>query len=428
MTRFKIAGAVAGGLILALALSACGRSDEPSAQVSAGASIDDSPATGTISVWAMGTEGELLPELVKEFEKVNPDVTVQVTAVPWQDYAKKIETAVASGSTPDATLVGSSDLASFAAAGGLDTVPADLVDTQAFFPGAATAADFNGTAYAVPWYVETRSLFYRKDLAEAAGVSAPTTWEEFSAFGEALQSQGAKWGYAVATGAPFSWQAVLPYMWQAGAKLTNDDGTAFTIDTPEALEGLTQYQSLIEDGIANPNGPAGLGEVEPQFISKEVGSFVSGPWEMGLLTQAGGAQFVTDNVGMAVLPAGPADNASYIGGGHFAVFKDAQNRDGAWKLVRWLSEVTTQQQWFDISGDLPAVQAAWEGGSLADDAAMQVFRDQLTTAQPAPAVTTWLQVSAALDSEIEKVAKGASTPKDALAAMQSAADKIGTGN
>lgn len=428
MTRFKIAGVVAGGLVLVLALSGCGRSDTPTGEASAGATIADSPATGTISVWAMGTEGELLPELVKEFEEANPDATVQVTAVPWQDYAKKVETAVASGSTPDATMVGSSDLAGFAAAGGLDVVPEGLVDTDSFFPGATSAADFNGTAYAVPFYVETRSLFFRKDLAEAAGRSAPTTWEELTEFGKALQAEGATWGASLPTGAPYSWQGVLPFMWQAGAKLTNEDNTQFTIDTPEALEGLTQYQSLIVDGIASANGPVALGELEPKFIANEVGSFVSGPWEMGLLTQAGGEAFVDDSVGLAVLPSGPVDNASYIGGGHFAVFKDAGNRDGAWKFVRWLSEETTQQEWFDISGDLPAVESAWDGGSLSDNAFLQVFRDQLGTAQPAPAVTTWVQVSAAIDAEIEKVAKGVSTPEDALAAMQAAADKIGTGN
>ncbi len=133
------------------------------------------------------------------------------------------------------------------------------------------------------------------------------------------------------------------------------------------------------------------------------------------------------NVGLAPIPAGPDANTSYIGGSHFSVFKDAKNRDGAWKLVRWLSDAGTQEEWFEISGDLPAVQSAWEGDALASDPNLAVFGAQLENAQNAPAVTTWTQVGALVDSEAEKVAKGVSTPEDALAAIQSAAEKIGTG-
>ncbi|RXZ67975.1 extracellular solute-binding protein [Agromyces albus] len=426
MARKTALAALAGGVLVTLALTGCGRADTAGADAEAGAAIDDSPATGTIDVWAMGTEGELLPDLVAEFEEQNPDVDVKVTALPWTDYAKKIETAVASGSTPDATMIGSSDLASFVAGGGLDPVPDGLVDDSSFFAGAQSSTEIDGATYAVPWYVETRVLFYRADLAKAAGVAAPTTWDEFDEFTKALQGEGAEWGFSAPTGAPYTWSGVLPYMWQAGAQLTDDGLEEFTFDTPEALEGLERYQSLFTSGVASQNGPVNLGEIEPRFVAGEVGSFISGPWEMGLLTQAGGEGFLA-NVGLAPIPAGPDANTSYIGGSHFSVFKDAKNRDGAWKLVRWISDAATQEKWFEISGDLPAVQSAWEGDALASDPNLAVFGEQLESAQNAPPVTTWTQIGALVDSEAEKVAKGVSTPEDALAAIQSGAEKIGTG-
>ncbi|TDO49920.1 multiple sugar transport system substrate-binding protein [Kribbella sp. VKM Ac-2527] len=427
MSRKTVLAAIAGGVITAFVLTGCGRAATSGGAVEAGAPVDNGPATGTVDVWAMGTEGEKLPELVAKFEKENPDADVKVTAVPWQDYAKKIETAVASGSTPDATLVGSSDLASFVAGGGLEPVPAGLVDVDSFYPGARSSTEIDGATYAVPWYVETRVLFYRKDLAQAAGAKAPTTWDEFTPFAKALQAQGAKWGFSVATGAPYTWQGVLPYLWQAGAELTDAERSKFTFDSKQGLEGLTRYQSLFTDGIASPNGPVNLGEVEPKFVSGEVGSFISGPWEIGLLNQAGGKKFLA-NVGVAKIPAGPHANTSYIGGGHFSVFKDAKNRDGAWKLIRWLSKPKTQTDWFTISGDLPAAQSAWESDVLSADPNLAVFREQLKNAQNAPAVTTWTQVGALVDSEAEKVAKRVSTPQEALAAIQAGAAKIGTGN
>lgn len=426
MKRKALLATVAGGVLTALVFTGCGRTDTAAKDVQPGAAVDAGPATGTVKIWAMGTEGEKLPELIKGFKEANPDATVEVTAVPWQDYAKKIETAVASGSTPDATMVGSSDLASFVAGGGLEAVPEGLVDKKSFFPGAQGSSEIAGGTFAVPWYVETRALFYRKDLADAARLTAPESWDKFDGFAKGLQGQGAKWGFSASTGAAFTWQTILPYMWQAGAQLTDEKRTQLTFDSPQALEGLKRYQSLFTSGIASQNGPVSLGEIEPKFVSGEVGSFISGPWEIGLLKQAGGEEFL-NKVGLAPVPAGPSGNTSYIGGSHLAVFKNAKNRDGAWKLVRWLSKADTQEQWFKISGDLPAVQSAWDSKALSSDPYLKVFGKQLENAQNAPAVTTWTQIGALIDAEAEKVAKGASTPEEAQAAIQSGAKKIGTG-
>jgi multiple sugar transport system substrate-binding protein len=119
---------------------------------------------------------------------------------------------------------------------------------------------------------------------------------------------------------------------------------------------------------------------------------------------------------------------SFVGGGNLAVFKDAKNRDGAWKFVQWLSRPEVQQQWYDTSKDLPATRAAWEGGSLASDPNLEVFSQQLQDAKAPPAVATWEQVASIVDGEAEKVFKGASSAEDATKAIQSQAASIGLGN
>lgn len=427
MFSSSVAKTVAGGIAVALLLAGCGRSDAGSAQTAAAAPVDTQPASGTITVWAMGTEGELLPKLAAQFSKENPDAKVEVTAVPWQDYAKKVQTAIASGDTPDATMLGAVDLAAFASTGGLEKVPSDLVDSSAFYPGAVQSSTFQGNRYAVPWYVETRSLFYRKDLAQAAGVSAPKTWDEYGPFLTALQKEGAKWGLSLPTGASGTWQGVVPFMWQAGAEIMSADGKQFTFDTPEARKGLEFYQQFITSKLSSPNGPVSLGEIEPQFVAGSTAALISGPWEESLLKSAGGPSFVEDKVGIAPLPTGPKSNASYIGGGQWAVFKDAKNRDGAWKFIRWMAGAEVQKTWYDLSGDLPAVQSAWNEGKLATDETLAVFRTQLETAQSGPNTTTWRQVTSVLDTEIEKVAKGVSSPEEALQEIQKKASAIGTG-
>ena len=74
-------------------------------------------ATGTITVWAMGAEGENLPELTKEFEAANPGVKVQVTAIPWDAAHDKFTTAITADKTPDVAMVGTTWMGEFAGIG-----------------------------------------------------------------------------------------------------------------------------------------------------------------------------------------------------------------------------------------------------------------------------------------------------------------------
>src|SRR3546814_10941429 len=84
---------------------------------------------------------------------------------------------------------------------------------------------------------------------------------------------------------------------------------------------------------------------------------------------------------------------SFTGGGNLAVFEDTESRDASWKFVRWLSQPETQIQWYEISTDLPSVQAAFDDPVFADDPYLSVFAEQLEDSKAPPAIPTWAQVS-----------------------------------
>ena len=171
-------GAVALVAIGALALAGCGRGGDTASAPDAATTIGSEPATGTITMWAMGAEGEALPDFVKTFEDANPGVTVEVTAIPWDAAYSKIQTAIAGGTTPDIAMMGSTWMADFADA--FQTVPTDL-DTSGSFPGAVASTKVGDRMTGAPWYVDTRVLYYRTDLAAKAGwTKAPTSWDEAS--------------------------------------------------------------------------------------------------------------------------------------------------------------------------------------------------------------------------------------------------------
>lgn len=421
---------VALTLGVTLALTACGRDAESTgADTSNDISvISDGPASGDITIWAMGTEGEQLPALAAAFTEANPDANVSITAVPWDDAPTKISTAIASGQTPDATLINPSALASFVASGGFSTVPDGVIDEADFDNNSIAATKVDGTAYAVPLYVDTRTLFYRKDFAAAAGVEAPTDWSEWVTFADALQSGGAKEGMLLPTGElGFTEQVLIPFIWGAGGEILNTDGTEFTLDTEEATAGLAQYQAFFDGNVASRTGTyEPWGSVEQRMVAGEVGSAIEGPWLVPALKELLGDEY-DQKIGVATLPAGPTSGASWLDGGQLAVFRDAQNPEGAWKFISFLSQPEQAAEFSRLTGDLPAVTAAWEPAGLNDDPTTAVFSEQMKDTGLTPAIASWNEAATVFAGYGERLARGTVTPAAAAEGLQKELSGIGIG-
>jgi len=416
MRKRSVAVAAVAAMVIGGA-AGCGRdstnSDSTATAVGAG------KASGEITVWAMGTEGEKLAEFAKGFTAENPDAKVTVTAVPWDAAHQKIASAIAAKQTPDVSMIGTTMQGEFAKTGALDPTPPDLFQKSTFFPGAWDTTVVDGTSFGVPWYVETRGIYYRTDLATKAGFpDGPKNWDDLTAMAKALQTKaGAKWGLNIQPGKTGSWQSLLPFAWSNGAEIAKDG--KWTFDTPEMTEALRYYASFFTQKLAPPD--LAQGALEPDFVKGQIGSFMSGPWEVGIIKDQGGKDFA-----VAPMPAGKS-STSFIGGGNIAVFKDAKNRDAAWKFLAWLSKPDVQAKWYQAVSDLPAVQAAWTDPALSGDKILQVFGEQLKSAKAPPPYPTWEQVAAVLDTEVEKVCIGGEDPAAALKKVQQQADAIGTG-
>ncbi len=216
------------------------------------------------------------------------------------------------------------------------------------------------------------------------------------------EKAGAESGLYLQPGGTGSWQSFMPFAWSNGAELTKDE--QFTLDTPEMSEALEYYGSFFKDKLSTTTDLGLQGSLEQSFIDGKIGAFISGPWHVGLLTEQGGAGF-TDKFAVAPMPT-KKSATSFIGGSNLSVFKDAKNRDGAWKFVQWLSKPDVQVKWYQAVSDLPAVQKSWEDQTLSGDEFLKTFGEQLKSAKAPPAITTWEQVAAVIDAEIERVAKG----------------------
>ena len=162
---------VAALAVTTLALTACGRGDDAATGDASAAAVDTGELSGTVTVWAMGTEGEKLGDFAEAFTEENPDVDGRRHRGPLgrrarqdrhRDRRRRGARRLDDRHHVDGRVRGERRPRPDAP---------DLIDESAFFAGAWGSTEVGGTSYGVPWYVETRVLYVDTALAEQAGVS-----------------------------------------------------------------------------------------------------------------------------------------------------------------------------------------------------------------------------------------------------------------
>jgi len=147
-------------------------------------------AATVVEFWALGREGEVVQRLVPAFEERNPAVRVHVQQIPWSAAHEKLLTAYVGRAMPDVLQLGNTWLPELVALGAVAALDPRVAGSTELRPDAYPAGVLDpnvvdGTLYGIPWYVDTRVLFYRSDLLRAAGhPEPPTTW---NAWVEAMQ-------------------------------------------------------------------------------------------------------------------------------------------------------------------------------------------------------------------------------------------------
>ncbi|MGW1024276.1 extracellular solute-binding protein [Streptomyces sp. NPDC002577] len=420
----RLTGGIA--LIGTFALAGCGRSGDTAATGIA-KPIDDSPATGTVNVWAAQGDADVLDKVIKPFKAANPDVHVKFTLIPNAEYYTKLQSAIAAGKGPDVAQFFPESQAQFLDSSILQPVPDGLVDQNSFFKSLWDAGVVKDVAYTVPWYAYTYALVYRSDLAKKAGVKAPTTWDEMVPFFKALQGAGARHGLGADNGWDiFNGQDVAMYAWQAGGSLLSSGGT-WTLDTPAMVDAIKYNASFFTSGTADTSTPTFL-DAQPYFVAGKTATMITGPWVVGQLDAAAKKEgWTASHVATAPLPAGASGSVSFSAGGSWGVLAGSGNADASWKLVRYISKPSTQVSQYKAYSSLPAVISAWDDPAIADQPLLDAFLTQLKNTRAFPQVSTWQQVATRLGKEMEAVAKGTETAAKAASNVQSYAESLGTG-
>jgi multiple sugar transport system substrate-binding protein len=339
----------------------------------------------TIEFWGLGREGEVVAELVPLFEN-ETGIHVDVQQIPWTAAHEKLLTAHVGNSLPDVAQVGNTwipELTTLNAVEGLDPYlqRGQSVPQSDYFPGIWETNVVDSRVYGIPWYVDTRVLFYRTDMIPVP----PRTWSEWIAAMERVKRESKDPHFFPLLMPTNEWPQPVVLALQKGATLVDAAGHA-RFEEPQFLEAFSFYLDIYKRGLAPVMSNSQVANLYQQFGDGDFAMFISGPWDVGnLRTRLKPEQQKTWSVAPMPAPDGTQwPGVSMSGGSSLVIARTSERKDAAWKFIEFLSRPDIQVRFSQLSGDLPARRSAWQTPELANDKEMQVFRAQLdrTAAMP----------------------------------------------
>jgi multiple sugar transport system substrate-binding protein len=372
-SRYAIVLAIASVLVGALVYSGCGGDDDSSSNSgtkSQGQAAKITPGT-TVKLWIMPNGPQPQEDMeasLKPFTE-KTGIKVDVEVVDWGVQLDRIRNAAVSGEGPDITQAGTTQVPFFAALGGFE----DLTDRVEDIGGAGAYPDgvWNTTqvvgqdgTWAIPWFTEARSIYYRKDILAKAGVDPSTAFKDWDSFRATLQAIKDKVPGIQPFGTPGKKafdlvHHVMPFVWDAGGAELSDDNSKSTINSPQAVQGVEFFAGLVKDGLADKSQLERDGtQVENQFKGGKIAVWIGGPWVLPSAQRKDDTNWVPaarKNVALAPMPAGPNGDAfTFVGGSDLMMFKSSQHKNEAWEVMKYLSQDQVQTDYAKLLGMFPA--------------------------------------------------------------------------
>jgi multiple sugar transport system substrate-binding protein len=392
------------------------------------ACADPSPREIVIELWAMGREGEVVTELVPEFERTHPGIHVQVQQLPWTAAHEKLLTAFVGDATPDVAQLGNTWIPEFAALGALEALePAVsgsvIVQEDDYFAGIWDTNRFEDRLYGVPWYIDTRLLFYRRDILASAGFDAPPrSWAEWMEMLAAIKEHVGPERYAILL--PLNeFEPLLALSLQQEEALLREDGRWGNFRGPGFARALAFYLEMFRRDLAPTATNTEISNVWNEFGRGFFSFYISGPWNIGEFKRRLPAE-QQESWMTAPLPGPAGPGASIAGGSSLVVFAASPRKQAAWKLIEYLSQPEVQLRFHALTGNLPPRRSTWNDERLAADAHARAFRDQLERVEPAPKVPEWERIVTEMRLVAEQAVHEGLTVEAAAAELDARADRI----
>ncbi|MBN9605977.1 MAG: extracellular solute-binding protein [Actinomycetales bacterium] len=375
------------GVASAVALAGC----------ASGAPAEDS--TGDIRVWLVGadTPQDARDYLKTTFEEENPGSTLTIEEQQWTGLVDLLTTSLSGSDSPDVVEVGNTQAPAFTSAGAfLDLSDEyDALGGDDLLPGFVAAGSYDGKFYAAPYYSGSRVVFYNQAMYEAAGVSVPTTLDEYVSNAEKLKAatgvSGVYWPGK-------DWYNALPFIWENGGEVAvqNSDGSwDAQLSSDASVAGLEQVQAVMNTSTAAKDGDESNAWVP--FREEQAATLSAPSWAYWSIVADEDQKptALTDNLGYFALPGKDGGAAQvFAGGSNIAVSAKSAHPELAKKaLAIMLSD--DYQSILAANGLVPAKVSLGDKTAGATPELAAVIAEAAANAKLTPASPKWADVEAA---------------------------------
>ena len=397
----------------------------------------------TITFWhsLVASTRPALAELIERFEEEHPNINIEEQYVPSGNaLIQKLITAVQSNTAPDISWIRAHYVEDLVNADAIYKMrhfmdgPNGISDStlQDIYPALRQYASWQDTLYSMPMEATNLALIYNKDHFREVGLdpnSPPSNWQELRSYSRQLtrdlDGDGTidRIGFGVpaqaATGPRGSymmWQWI-PFIWQAGGHLINEEQTRVLFAEPPGVQALTLWSEIYN--MQNQKGFTN--DYLMAFVSGGASMFLDGPWNLPRYPEL----LEGTDYGIAALPAGPEKRATVVAGEYLAIFKQSDHPEAAWAFIKWMIQPETQAFWSRESAYLPVRASVLDLPSyqefLATHPGHKAFAEQMEYAMAQrPMDYNAVEIQRNLAIALEQATVGDRDPADAL---QEAANK-----
>ncbi len=383
---------------------------------------------GEIVFWAMGAEGERVQALIPEFERRNPGIKVRVQMIPWNAAHEKLLTSYAGNSTPDLCQLGNTWIPEFVVLDAIEPLDAWMersvtVKPSSYFPGIWDTNVIDSAAYGIPWYVDTRVMFYRTDALASVGYNTPPrSWMEWFELCAKLKIKYPQ-NYTIFLPVNNEWAPAVLMGLQMKSRLLKEQNTRADFSGKEFTDAMHVFHDFFKQGWA-PTGTRQFINLYQAFSEGIFVQYVSGPWNIGEFSRRIPPE-LQDKWMTSPLP-GPEGEigVSLAGGSSLVMFKASTKKEQVWKLIEYLSEPQQQLEFYKLTGDLPGRIEAWEDSALATNKYASAFFEQLNHVIATPKIPEWEQIAQKVRVYSEYIAMDQLAVNEALTALDRDVDRM----
>ncbi|MDU0346797.1 extracellular solute-binding protein [Microbacterium sp. KSW2-29] len=285
--------------------------------------------------------------------------------------------------------------------GFLAPVPADLQNTDGVVQGAVQSASWNGELVTVPFWANTQLLWYRKSVAEAAGLdmTQPVTWDQII---QAAQDQNKQLGVQGALAESLTvWITAL--VASGGGKILENpeakpDEMQLGLESDAGKKAAEIIGRIGSSGLGGAGLPTADENASMNLFQGDNGSFMVN-WPFVYPAMQAAAPEVVDDLGWAVYPRVDAETpaAPPVGGINLGVGAYSENVDLAWQAVACIVSPENQAQYFVTNGNPPSNLAAYDDAEVNEKFPMaSTIAESLQLGAPRPQTPYYNEISIGL--------------------------------